>query len=100
MLTGQDETSLGSADDAGAVSDGSRASVRCALVPVPSSPVPQGVAQAADPDRSPALSAYPAAPFLTHLIATAAGAPQTRARRRADPGRAIAAYTASMRGAA
>jgi hypothetical protein len=32
------------------------------------------------------------ADFIAHLIATIAQAPQTRARRRADPERAIAAY--------
>jgi hypothetical protein len=37
-----------------------------------------------------------AAPFLAHLIATVQGAPQTRERRRADPNRAITAYTAAM----
>jgi hypothetical protein len=34
------------------------------------------------------------ADFVAHLIATSAQAPQTRARRRADPGDAIAAYDA------
>ncbi|MGD0150268.1 MAG: hypothetical protein ABSB77_16950 [Xanthobacteraceae bacterium] len=32
--------------------------------------------------------------FVAHLIATSAQAPQTRARRRADPDEAIAAYDA------
>jgi hypothetical protein len=36
----------------------------------------------------------PAAPFLAHLIATAHKAPQTRIRRRAEPGEATAAYAA------
>ena len=36
------------------------------------------------------------APFLTHLIATAAGVPQTRVRRRADPNWAATAYAATM----
>jgi len=35
----------------------------------------------------------PAAAFLAHLIATALQAPQTRARRRAEPDAASAAYT-------
>jgi hypothetical protein len=35
------------------------------------------------------------ADFVAHLIATSAQAPQTRARRRAEPGDAVAAYTAS-----
>ncbi len=34
------------------------------------------------------------ADFVAHLIATSAQAPQTRARRRADPDEAIAAYDA------
>ena len=36
------------------------------------------------------------APFLAHLIATVQGAPQTRARRRTDPNRAITTYGAMM----
>lgn len=40
------------------------------------------------------------AAFLAHLIATRAQVPQTRARRRAEPAEAIAAYrkTGSLRG--
>ncbi len=34
------------------------------------------------------------ADFVAHLIATAAGLPQTRARRRAEPQQALAAYRA------
>jgi hypothetical protein len=34
----------------------------------------------------------PDAGFIAHLIATSAQAPQTRARRRAEPGEAISAY--------
>jgi len=34
------------------------------------------------------------ADFVAHLIATAASAPQTRARRRAEPEEAVAAYRA------
>jgi len=34
------------------------------------------------------------ADFIAHLIATAGQAPQTRARRRAEPGEAVAAYRA------
>jgi len=37
-----------------------------------------------------------AAPFLTHLLATAQGVPQTRACRRAEPARAITAYADRM----
>jgi hypothetical protein len=36
----------------------------------------------------------PNADFIAHLIATSAQAPQTRARRRAEPEEAIAAYGA------
>jgi hypothetical protein len=39
----------------------------------------------------------PAAAFLAQLIATAHGAPQTRARRRAEPADACAAYAAAAR---
>jgi len=46
---------------------------------------------------SPALAdVRPSAPFLTQLIATADGHPQTRARRRADPNRATTAYATMM----
>jgi hypothetical protein len=38
----------------------------------------------------------PAAAFLAHLIATVQGTPQTRARRRAEPADACAAYSAAM----
>jgi|tagenome__1003787_1003787.scaffolds.fasta_scaffold20969713_5 hypothetical protein len=38
------------------------------------------------------LLRLPAAPFLAHLIATAHGEPQTRDRRRAEPGVAARAY--------
>lgn len=34
--------------------------------------------------------------FLAHLIATARQVPQTRERRRAEPGEAIAAYAATL----
>jgi hypothetical protein len=36
----------------------------------------------------------PRADFVAHLIATSTKAPQTRERRRAEPGHAIAAYGA------
>ena len=41
------------------------------------------------------LNARPQAGFLAQLIATADKLPQTRARRRADPAEAIAAYGAA-----
>lgn len=58
-----------------------------ALVPVPE----------IDPveERPCPLSRRPAAPFLAHLIATARGEPQTRDRRRAEPGAAALAYAAT-----
>ena len=58
-----------------------------ALVPVPAaaSERPQPLSPASHP---------PCAPFLAHLIAIAHKAPQTRLRRRAEPGEAIAAYAA------
>ncbi len=40
--------------------------------------------------------ATPDAPFLTHLIATAQGVPQSRERRRAEPKWATSAYAAAM----
>jgi hypothetical protein len=40
---------------------------------------------------------HPEAAFLAHLIATAQGLPQTRARRRAEPEAACAAYRAAAR---
>jgi hypothetical protein len=40
-------------------------------------------------------SPRPQAAFLAHLIATAQQAPQTRARRRAEPELASASYTAA-----
>jgi hypothetical protein len=52
------------------------------------------VTAAAPAERSPTMTRHPAAPFLAHLIATQQQAPQTRARRRAAPGEAIAIYGA------
>jgi hypothetical protein len=37
------------------------------------------------------------APFLAHLIATVQQAPQTRERRRCEPGDAVARYAQSLR---
>ena len=54
---------------------------------------------AAAGERAVPLSRHPAAPFLAHLIATSIQAPQTRARRRAEPGEALAAYGASAQSA-
>lgn len=44
-----------------------------------------------------ALRGYADAAFLTQLIATREGLPQTRARRRAEPEETIAAYAATAR---
>lgn len=50
------------------------------------------------PARNDRPTTYRNAPFLTQLIATKAKLPQTRARRRAEPNEALAAYrsTASL----
>jgi len=53
-----------------------------ALVPMAPTPGPEPAPQLAS------------AHFLAHLIATARQEPQTRARRRAAPGEAVAAYDA------
>jgi hypothetical protein len=47
-----------------------------------------------EPER--ARGQRPEAAFLAHLIATARQAPQTRCRRRSEPGQAIAAYVLRM----
>jgi hypothetical protein len=56
------------------------------------------LAQADQAAAQTAANVWPAsranADFVAHLIATSAQAPQTRARRRANPGEAIAAYDA------
>ena len=59
--------------------------MRHALVPV----VPTGHAV---PDLR--ATCRPNADFIAHLIATSGQAPQTRARRRAEPGEAVAVYRA------
>ena len=43
-------------------------------------------------DRAPRNTRHPAAGFLAQLIATQMQAPQTRARRRAEPNEALAVY--------
>ena len=45
-------------------------------------------------ERSFTHARHPAAPFLAQLIATRQQAPQTRARRRAEPREAISVYAA------
>jgi hypothetical protein len=42
---------------------------------------------------TPCAVSRPDVAFIAHLIATSAKAPQTRARRRAEPGEAISAYS-------
>ena len=54
--------------------------------------VPLGIDRSGQ--RTFALGQRPNADFIAHLIATAAQAPQTRARRRAEPEAATAAYRA------
>ena len=49
------------------------------------------------PLRSEMLFVRGDAAFLAHLIATKAQAPQTRAKRRAEPAEALAAYRATAR---
>lgn len=53
------------------------------------------VAPAAHSDLPPPVSRRPSASFLAQLIATAQQAPQTRARRRAEPDVAITSYRAT-----
>ena len=53
------------------------------------------VAAAVPSERPPTLTRYPAAPFLAQLIATRMQAPQTCARRRAEPAEAISIYAAA-----
>jgi hypothetical protein len=50
------------------------------------------VAAAASGERSATLSRRPQAAFLAHLIATKDQAPQTRARRRAEPEEVLLVY--------
>ena len=52
------------------------------------------VEAAAPVNHPPAMTRYPAAPFLAQLIATHMQAPQTRARRRAELDDVVAAYSA------
>jgi hypothetical protein len=59
--------------------------VSTALIPIAASDAAASVGD---------IGARPRANFLAQLIATAAKAPQTRVRRRAEPGEAIAAYGA------
>ena len=54
------------------------------------------ITPAAPYERALTLTRHPAAPFLAQLIATRMQAPQTRARRRAEPTEAIAVYSAAM----
>jgi hypothetical protein len=54
------------------------------------------LAPAAPSERVPLLTRHPAAPFLAQLIATRMQAPQTRARRRVEPGEAIGVYSSAM----
>ena len=51
-------------------------------------------------ERVPRVTRHPAAGFLAQLIATQMQAPQTRARRRAEPGEAMALYRSMTKPAA
>ena len=53
----------------------------------------------ADPGQPPALAGYRDALFVAQLIAVKAQHPQTRERRRAEPGEAVALYQAATAGA-
>lgn len=59
-------------------------------------PEPQATALTVEPphrNEGPAqFTRHPSAPFVAHLIATRMQAPQTRARRRAEPDEATAVY--------
>jgi hypothetical protein len=57
-------------------------------------PLPQTDRAAAQTVANVRATSRANADFVAHLIATSAQAPQTRARRRADPEDAIAAYDA------
>ena len=48
-------------------------------------------------ERAPRVARHPAAGFLAQLIATRMQAPQTRARRRAEPEEAMAVYRSMTR---
>ncbi len=52
---------------------------------------------ASDPLPPAGVTVAPRANFLAQLIATVVQAPQTRTRRRVEPGEAVAAYDASDR---
>ena len=56
--------------------------------------IDRAAAKAAAPAPDVRATSRASADFVAHLIATLAQAPQTRARRRADPDQAIAAYGA------
>lgn len=66
------------------------------LVGRTSAPAPGRALVPTAPASSPAdTTPRPRGSFLAHLIATAVDAPQTRARRRAEPAEAVAAYAAA-----
>lgn len=58
--------------------------------------IPISAARAADAGPRYRAETRATAPFLTHLLATAQGVPQTRAHRRAEPARAVTAYADRM----
>jgi hypothetical protein len=70
------------------------AAVNSGAAPMQRALVPVAPARPADAAPSRPVRANSRAAFLTHLIATVQGAPQTRERRRADPKQAITTYSA------
>jgi hypothetical protein len=55
------------------------------------------IAAPAASERSATTSRRPLAPFLAHLIATQTQAPQTRARRRAEPEEVLGIYSSATK---
>ncbi len=72
---------------------GERAEPDC---PAPASEGRALIPLAPVPELSERQSGYRNASFLAHLIATKDQHPQTRERRRAEPGEALAAYRATV----
>jgi hypothetical protein len=84
--------------------NGKTGSQRNGFTPRPAEPAPSAttesralVAIAPPPHQYEAPSGHRQAAFLAQLIATKDQHPQTRARRRAEPGEAIAAYRAAAK---
>ena len=78
-----------------AVTPASRDTTRPQADPAPTCPLTEGVSAQSAASASGSRSGRPLAAFLTHLIATAHDAPQTRRHRRAAVGEALSAYAAT-----